>query len=293
MRLTLFITVAMIAACSPTPITTPDNPAIERAGPAIAMDCFRETGVSMLAAHRGGPAQGYPENALTSLRRLSEMGVLYAEIDVRRSADGVLFLLHDDTLDRTTTGSGSLDGLNWASLSELNLQDNDGLPTRSNIPTLSETVDLARSTGLILNLDLKSVSPEEIVDFVQDENARDLVAIIAYTVEDAAAIHMLDPGLLLSVPNDRSALQRAGVNLEASYIWLGTGDLDPQADTALADLGLETSAGLFRRENGSPDLYLEARGANIELIAIDDVDTAVQALGGAMALREQIEACSP
>jgi len=289
MRLLPIAATALLAACSPASHNVP----VDRAAPAIAMDCFRETGTSMLAAHRGGPAEGYPENALTSLRRLSTLGVLYAEIDVRRSADGVLYLLHDDSLDRTTSGTGPVDGLDWADLSGLRLEDNDGLPTSTGIPTLIEAFDLAREANLVLNLDLKSVSPEQIVTFIHEQGARDLVAVIAYTVEDAAAVHALDPGLLLSVPNDRSALRRAGVNLEASYIWMGTGPLDPHADTALGDLGLETSAGLFRREDGSPGLYLEARDANIELIAVDDVDTAVEALGGAAVLREQINACTP
>jgi glycerophosphoryl diester phosphodiesterase len=51
--------------------------------------------------------------------------------------------------------------------------------------------------------------------------------------------------------------------------------------------------GLFRRENGSSDPYLEARDANIELIAVDDVETASRALGGGAVLREQINACTP
>jgi glycerophosphoryl diester phosphodiesterase len=289
MRLVPLAAIALLAACTPVS----DNAPVDRAAPAIAMDCFRETGASMLAAHRGGPAEGYPENALASLGRLSDLGVLYAEIDVRRSADGVLFLLHDDSLDRTTSGTGPIDGLTWDDLSGLRLDDNDGYPTSSQIPTLIDALDLARSAGLILNLDLKSVSAEEIVAFIHEQGARDLVAVIAYTVEDASAIHALDPGLLLSVPNDRQALRRAGVNLEASYIWMGTGPLDPRADTTLGNLGLETSVGLFRRENGSSDPYLEARDANIELIAVDDVEIASRALGGGAVLREQINACTP
>ena len=289
MRLLPIAATALLAACAPASHSVP----VDRAAPAIAMDCFRVNGSSMLAAHRGGPAAGYPENALTSQRRLSELGVLYAEINVRRSADGALFLLHDDTLDRTTSGSGPLTGLDWADLSVLQLHDNDGRLSDTGIPTLIDALDLARNTGLILNLDLKSVSPEEIVSFIHDHDARDLVAIIAYTVDDAAAIHALDPGLLLSVPDERSALQQAGVNLAASYIWLGTGAIDGHVDSTLAELDLETSAGLFRRENGSVDLYLEARDANIELIAVDDVDTAVRALGGSAVLLDQINACRP
>ncbi|WP_323760787.1 glycerophosphodiester phosphodiesterase family protein [Maricaulis sp.] len=287
MRQTPIAALALLTACT----QAANAPSMERAAPAIAMDCFRDADISMLAAHRGGPAPGYPENALTSLDRLIELGVLYAEIDVRRTADGVLFLLHDDTLDRTTSGSGPLDGLTWEELSGLRLHDNNGRPTNATLPTLADAIALARRTGLVLNLDLKSIPAGDIVAFVHDQDARDQLAIITYTVADAAAVHDLDPGLLLSVPNDLPALRRAGLNLDASYVWMGTGSLDPVADTRLADLGLETSAGLFRRENGRPELYLEARDANIELIAVDDVETAVRALGGAETLHNQIAAC--
>ncbi|MBO6763421.1 glycerophosphodiester phosphodiesterase family protein [Maricaulis sp.] len=280
----------LAAACSPS---TPTAPETALAAPAIQLDCFRETGAAMLAAHRAGPAPGYPENALSTLHRLAELGVLYAEIDVRRSADGMLFLLHDDTLDRTTTGTGSLDGLAWDALSGTTLRDPDGTIVEDTIPTLADALTVAREAGLVLNLDLKSVSPEEIVGFVHDHDARDEVAIIAYSIDQAAAIHALDDGLLLSAPNDPAALSAAGANLDAVYIWTGVGAADADQDARLAEAGLETSAGLFRLENGDPAVYQTAAAAGVELLSIDDVDTAVVALGGAEALQAQIAACTP
>jgi len=278
----------MLTACNQS---GPVQPA-ELTAPIAALTCFRENTASMLAAHRGGPAPGYPENSLSGLQRLSRLGVLYAEIDVRRSADGVLYLLHDDTLDRTTTGAGPTAGQNWADLSTHLLQDNQGQRSDETIPTLIEAIELARTNGLILNLDLKSVPPAEIVRFVHDNTARDHVAIIAYSVDAAAAIHALDPGLLLSVPHDIDRLASAGVNLEASYVWLGTGQIDANADADLATRGIETSAGLFRREDGTSRPYLDAVSAGVELISIDNVDAAVSALGGPEELERQIEACS-
>jgi len=245
----------------------------------------------MLAAHRGGPAPGYPENALSSLHRLVDNGVLYAEIDVRRSNDGVYYLLHDDTLERTTTGEGRVEGRSWSDLSNLRLLDSNGELTDQSIPRLEAVFTLARETGLVLNLDLKSVTPSEIVALIDANNARDHVAIIAYTVDDAAAIHALDAGLLLSVPDELVALRAAGVNLEASYIWLGTGALDAPRDAVLASRGLETSVGLFRREDGSATPYLEAIEAGIELLSIDNVDAAVASLGGRDALQARIAQC--
>ncbi|WP_291843737.1 glycerophosphodiester phosphodiesterase family protein [Maricaulis sp.] len=278
-----------LVGCYVAPTTASDNPA----APAAALTCFRENGHAMLAAHRGGPSTGYPENALSSLRRLADLGVLYAEIDVRRAADGTLFLLHDDTLDRTTNGTGDLTGRTWPELATYRLRDNEGHDVEEGIPSLAQAFEVARTNGLILNLDLKDVDATEIVAQIREHQARDLVAIIAYSVEDAAALHALDPGLVLSVPHDISALTNAGVNLATSYVWLGTGPVNPAADAALAELGIETSAGLFRRENGGAAPYLEAKAAGIELLSIDNVEAAVAALGGSEHLRHQIATCSP
>jgi glycerophosphoryl diester phosphodiesterase len=287
MRLASFLLAAGLAACTARPAGDPDLTA-----PALAMDCFREQNFTMLAAHRGGPAPGYPENALSSLRRLADRGVLYAEIDVRRSADGVLFLLHDDSLDRTTTGTGPVDGLAWPALATLRLRDPDGAVVEDTIPTLADALALARETGLVLNLDLKSVPHSEIVGVIDAHNARDDVAVIAYTVEATAALHSADPGLLVSAPDDVAALTAAGVNLQAIYLWTGVGTADARADAAFAARQLETSVGLFPLETGEAGIYLDAAAAGVELLAIDDVETAVAALGGAARLRSQIAACA-
>lgn len=286
----------LATACSPgTGPAAPDpaatNIAYAAAAPAAQLACFRENGHAMLAAHRGGPADGFAENALSSLERLGELGVLYAEVDVRRAADGTLFLLHDDTLDRTTTAQGPLDGLAWPDLAGTPLRDPTGTPLSDTIPTLAQALTTARSAGLVLNLDLKSVSAHDIVSFVHEQDARDDVAIIAYSVEQAAAIHALDPGLLLSAPNEPDALSSAGVNLNTTYVWLGVGAPDAQADAQLAEAGLETSAGLFPLETGDPAPYRQAAAAGVELLSIDDVDTAVAALGGPDALAARIAAC--
>lgn len=178
-----------------------------------------------------------------------------------------------------------------AALATIRLRDPAGERVEETLPTLEAALAVARESGLILNLDLKSVPPRRIVGFIRTHDARDDVAIIAYSVDQAAAIHALDPGILLSVPNDPAGLRAAGVNLDAAYIWLGVGTPDAAEDARLADAGLETSAGLFPLETGDPSIYRQAAAAGVELLSIDDVDTAVAALGGAEVLRARISAC--
>jgi len=69
-------------------------------------------------AHRGAGKLA-PENTLAAMRAGYALGYRMVEFDVKLSGDGVPFLLHDDTLDRTTSGRGRADGLTWAELSKL------------------------------------------------------------------------------------------------------------------------------------------------------------------------------
>ena len=57
----------------------------------------------MVIAHRGASAEA-PENSMEALELGMELGADAIELDVRRSADGVLVVIHDSTLDRTTDG---------------------------------------------------------------------------------------------------------------------------------------------------------------------------------------------
>src|SRR5882724_2141563 len=67
---------------------------------------WKTRGVGLrVGAHRGDPESG-PENTLAAFNSAVALGVDYIETDVQRTADGVLVLLHDDELDRTTNGSG-------------------------------------------------------------------------------------------------------------------------------------------------------------------------------------------
>ena len=100
-------------AVSTAPATTPDVAGFSLGPLPEFFDCVRETGGLLIASHRAGPAPGYPENALETLQYATSQGMLIHEIDVAESRDGVLFLLHDRTLGRTTTGDGAVADTDW------------------------------------------------------------------------------------------------------------------------------------------------------------------------------------
>ncbi len=102
----------------------------------------------MVVAHRADWREA-PENSLWAIRKAIEKGVHMVELDVAMTKDSVLILLHDNTLDRTTTGKGSPNNLAWPEIQKLYLRDGLGVPTKMKIPTLKEAFEITRGKVLV------------------------------------------------------------------------------------------------------------------------------------------------
>ena len=109
---------------------------------------------TLLAAHRGGAAL-WPENSLLAFRNAVALGVDYLELDVHLSRDGEVMVIHDPTLERTTTGQGAVRDHTRAELRGLALRDGRGDVTAERIPTLDEVAALAAASGRGLLLEIK------------------------------------------------------------------------------------------------------------------------------------------
>ena len=188
-------------------------------------DCLQEKGIALVSAHRGGPIPGYPENAIETMANMMTQVPALLEVDVAQSRDGVLFLLHDDELDRTTTGAGRAAEWDWAELRALRLKDNEGAVTQFEIPTLDKALEWARE-GAILQLDLKpSSSLERVVEAVRAKAMLDRVIWIAYSLDRARAILSHAPGALISVtmenPEDWEVFLQSGIDSDSIMAWTG------------------------------------------------------------------------
>ena len=114
-------------------------------------------------AHRGAGTLA-PENTVAALRLGAAHGYRMAECDVKLSADGVPFLLHDNTLERTTNGHGVAGELAWQALARLDAgywhsKAFAGEP----LPTLSDAAACCASTGLLLNIEIKPTPGQETI----------------------------------------------------------------------------------------------------------------------------------
>ena len=108
----------------------------------------------LVAAHRGGAAL-WPENSLTAFRGAIALGVDALEFDVHVTADGEPVVIHDATLDRTTTGRGPVRGMTLAELGTIRLRDRAGAPSEERVPTLAEVLDLAAPSPVMVLPEIK------------------------------------------------------------------------------------------------------------------------------------------
>ncbi|MDE1995594.1 MAG: glycerophosphodiester phosphodiesterase family protein [Rhizobiaceae bacterium] len=149
-------------------------------------------------AHRGAWHTA-PENSLLAIEKAILAGHEVVEIDIRRSADGEFFLLHDDTLERMTGLDQVPETLTLQQLTSLTLRDRDGRAnnrmTDEKLPSLKQVFELTRGR-IFIDLDIKHVEmlPEVIacarsmgvegeVDFKADLRTRDDLAWIRGAVE--------------------------------------------------------------------------------------------------------------
>jgi glycerophosphoryl diester phosphodiesterase len=109
----------------------------------------------LFAAHRGG-ALLWPENSLLAFRNALALGADFLELDVHLTRDGEVVVIHDATLDRTTTGSGPVRERTLAELGALRLKDRVGAVVDERIPTLDQVVALAVAGKRQLLLEIKS-----------------------------------------------------------------------------------------------------------------------------------------
>lgn len=111
----------------------------------------RDQSSVIVASHRGD-WRNFPENSLAAIDNAIKMGVDIVELDVQRTKDGVLILMHDPTLDRTTTGKGKISEVTIDSIQKLKLKNGCAIRTIHKVPTLEEALLHAKGK-IMLNLD--------------------------------------------------------------------------------------------------------------------------------------------
>ena len=184
-------------------------------------------GLQPVIGHRGAAARA-PENTLAGLRRARELGAVWVEFDVMLTVDRVPVLIHDETLERATTGRGEVARHTAA---EIRALDAGGwfAPefAGERVPTLAEAVALLSELGLSANVEIKPAAGHE-------EATGEVVA------RQLAALWPGDGPRLLLSSFARAALSAAALAAPSIPRGLLATRLPDDWDAALAGLGCTT-----------------------------------------------------
>ena len=169
-----------------------------------------------------------PENTLSAFKLAKKMGFEYVECDIAQTSDGVAVLLHDDTVDRTSNGTGSISTLTFAEVRALDFGSwKSSEYTGEKIPTFEEFLLLCKNIGLKAYIEIKGTATfnqtqfEALVATVKRCGMRENVTWIGSVQAHLTHIHNADSkarlGLVRSGISDNTIatvteLRNAGIN---------------------------------------------------------------------------------
>ncbi len=264
------------------------------------LDCLEEADRTLVSAHRGGPSPGLPENAIETMDAVLTAIPAIMEIDVARSPDGMHYLMHDRTLDRTTTGTGSVEEVPWSTIKELSMVDEAGWVTPYKVPTLRSALEWARGKT-VLQIDFKRTADfTDVVAMIRETEMADSVILIAYSVSQASRLNKLAPEMLISVSvgsfADIVALRTAGIPDNRMVAFTGTRTVRPDLYNELDGEDIEVIFGTLGRSPnsldnvfqkfGTDERYTELSEGGVDIIATDRPREASTALAAAGRLPE-------
>ena len=259
------------------------------------LDCLEEAGATVISAHRGGPSPGLPENAIPTMDAVLHALPAMMEIDVAASPDGVHYLMHDRTLDRTTTGTGAVTDVPWKEVAQLRLVDEAGWVTPYRVPTLAGTLAWAKGKT-VLQVDFKRTADfETVISEIRKAGMEQGVILIAYTKAQALKLYELAPEMLISYsvnePGDLDEIVAAGIPAQNIVAFTGTRLAKPDLYAALDNQDVEVIFGTLGRPDrsldgvfdrfGTDERYAELGQGGVDIIATDRPRAAAMALAEA------------
>ena len=129
-------------------------------------------------AHRGD-WRNAPENSLQSIEKAIAMKVDMVELDIQPTKDGNFICMHDETLDRTSTGKGTIKNYTTEELKKFVLRSGNGIKTRQPIPTLKEVLIVCKDR-ILVNIDKGGTYIKEIMPIIKECGMEKQVIIKGY-----------------------------------------------------------------------------------------------------------------
>jgi glycerophosphoryl diester phosphodiesterase len=167
--------------------------------------------VPLFVAHRGYSSQ-YPENTLAAFNGAIDAGAHMIELDVNLSRDRQLVVIHDETVDRTTNGTGAVKMMTLEQLRQLDAGSwFDPRFSGEQLPTLSQVLD-AVNGRLMVNIEIKPEAFEadepadaverQVLNLVREKSMLDDVLVSSFEWLVLENLRNLDPGIALGLLSD-------------------------------------------------------------------------------------------
>ncbi|HJT72735.1 MAG TPA: glycerophosphodiester phosphodiesterase family protein [Chitinophaga sp.] len=121
----------------------------------------------LVTAHRGD-WRNAPENSIQGLNNCIAMGVDIAEFDLKKTKDGKLIIMHDNTIDRSTTGKGKPEEYTWDELRKVNLRSGTGHATKHTIPSFNKMLAAAKGR-IIVDIDKGYEYYEDVIKELKEQ----------------------------------------------------------------------------------------------------------------------------
>lgn len=167
----------------------------------------------LVAAHRGYSAL-YPENTLSSFRAAAALGVDFIECDLRLTGDEVPMVIHDASLDRTTTGTGAVSAHTAVEVMALDAGSWKGSEFSGEpVPTLAEVLTLSLDPRLIVEIKDRHMAAQVVDVMRQAACVPSSVTVFSFAPDALVDLRALEPGintvwLIDDVPHEEHARTR-------------------------------------------------------------------------------------
>lgn len=235
----------------------------------------------LISAHRGGPMAGFPENAIETFENATTHQPVIIEFDVALSKDSALVIMHDDKLDRTSTGTGAIGNYTHAELKKLNLKDDEGKVTSFKIPTMDEVLNWGKNK-VIFTIDIKRGVPyAKIIAAVRRNKAENNSIVITYNANQAAEVHQLAPDLMISASarkvEDIERLNQMGVPNNRIVAFVGISAPDKAFYDYLHSKGITSILGSMGNldksavANPNQKVYEQLLAGGADIISTDEL----------------------
>ncbi len=190
----------------------------------------------LFVGHRGGFDASLPENSISnfdftySKACQAPVGI---EFDIRESASGSLFIMHDSTVDRTTNGTGKVSNLSDSYLESLFLRDKNGILTKEKVPHFMDILQHFQGKNIVLMLDFKGNILPKVTSMAKQMSMESKCILLTFNQKNTQLAKTLTDKMMIS------AL------VENADNWQSIKELHIAADQLITYISAETPAGVI------------------------------------------------